>query len=40
MSNLDPHSIVQLNPQTSSNVNVANPQTHSTSGGTKQKSEG
>ena len=30
---LDP--VVQLNPQTSSNVNAENPQTHSISGGKK-----
>ncbi|GAY55905.1 hypothetical protein CUMW_167670, partial [Citrus unshiu] len=32
MSDLDPDPVVQLNPQTSSNVNVENPQTHSISG--------
>ncbi|GAY55903.1 hypothetical protein CUMW_167660 [Citrus unshiu] len=39
MSDLDPDPVVQLNPQTSSNVNVENPQTHSISGGTKRDSE-
>ncbi|XP_024038235.1 zinc finger BED domain-containing protein RICESLEEPER 2-like [Citrus clementina] len=40
MSDLDPDPIVQINPQTSSNVNAENPQTHSISGGTKRDSEG
>ncbi|KAK9179823.1 hypothetical protein WN943_029029 [Citrus x changshan-huyou] len=33
MSDLDPDPVVQLNPQTSNNVNAENPQTHSISGG-------
>lgn len=40
MSDLDPDPVVQLNPQSSINVNAENPQTNSTSGGTKRDSEG
>lgn len=40
MYDLDPNPIVQLEPQTSSNVNIENPLTYSTSTGRKKDSKG